>query len=137
MISSSCERILEQFKMYFPTLYEKGKDWWKSGPYHITVLLWDDSRLEFDSSDNTIRWIRALDYSTDNEILRREIGRNIKKFITYRGISQQELCEKIGVTESMMSRYINGTSMPGIDKLYNLAAVLNCQIDDLLGRHDE
>jgi DNA-binding Xre family transcriptional regulator len=93
----------------------------------------DDNRVEFDSSDNTIRWVRKIDRSVDNELLRKEIGRNIRKFIIYRGIQQQELSEKIGITEAMLSRYINGTSMPRLDKLHNIASVLGCRIDDLLG----
>lgn len=131
--SSSCERMIEQFKMYFPSLYEQGVDWWKSGPYHITILLADNGRVEFDASENTIRWAPKIDRLTGKDILRKEIGRNICKFVTYRGLSQQDISEKLGVTEAMLSRYINGTSMPGIDKLYNLASILNCQIDDLLG----
>ena len=133
MLNNSFEVIIDQFKMYFPNLYERGVDWWKSGPYHITVLLDDNSRVEFDSSENAIRWVSKIDHSTDNGILRKEIGRNIKKFITYRGIRQQDVCEKVGITQAMLSRYINGASMPGIDKLYNIASALNCTLDDLLG----
>jgi DNA-binding Xre family transcriptional regulator len=136
-MNSKCELMLEQFRMYFPNLYERGDDWWKSGPYHITVLLNDDSRVEFDSSDNTIRWVSRVDCTVNSESLRKEIGRNIRKFIIYRGLRQQDICEKIGITEAMLSRYLNGTSMPGVDKLHNLASVLNCQIGDLLGDYEE
>lgn len=133
MLGSSFGLILDQFKMYFPDLYDQGVDWWKSGPYHITILLRDNSRVEFDSSENTVRWVSKIDHTIDNEVLRKEIGRNIRKFITYRGIRQQEVSEKVGITEAMLSRYINGTSMPGIDKLHKLAGVLGCHVDDLLG----
>lgn len=136
MLDSSFGLILEQFRMYFPNLYEQGVDWWKSGPYHITVLLDDNSRVEFDSSDNTIRWVSVIDRSTDNDIFRKEIGRNIRKFIVYRGVRQQDVAEQAGITEAMLSRYINGTSMPGIDKLHNIANVLGCHIDDLLGSEE-
>ena len=133
MMHSSFELILEQFRLYYPDLYDQGVDWWKSGPYHITVLLNDDSRVEFDSSENTIRWVNKIDRSVDNDILRKEIGRNIRKFIVYKGDRQQDIADKAGITQAMLSRYINGTSMPGIDKLHNLAAALDCHVDDLLG----
>lgn len=133
MLNSSFEIKLEQFRMYFPDLYDQAIDWWKSGPYHVTVLLDDNSRVEFDSSDNTIRWVPKIDRSVDNDVLRKEIGRNIRKFIVYRGLRQQDISEKVGITEAMLSRYINGTSLPGIDKLHNLASVLGCRVDDLLG----
>lgn len=136
MLNSSFAIILEQFRMYFPDLYDRTVDWWKSGPYHITMKLKDDSRVEFDASDNTIRWIRKIDHTTDNENLRKEIGRNIRKFIVYRGSSQQDVAEQSGITQAMLSRYINGTSMPGLDKLHNLAAALGCQISDLIGAEE-
>lgn len=136
MLDSSFGLILEQFRLYFPNLYEQGIDWWKSGPYHITVLLDDNSRVEFDSSDNTIRWVSVIDRSTDNDIFRKEIGRNIRKFIVYRGMRQQDVAEQAGITEAMLSRYINGTSMPGLDKIHNIASVLGCHIDDLLGSEE-
>ena len=133
MMRSSFELILDQFRMYYPSLYDQGVDWWKSGPYHITVLLNDNSRVEFDSSENTIRWVSKIDHSVDNDILRKEIGRNIRKFIVYKGMNQQDVAERTGITQAMLSRYINGTSMPGIDKLHNIASVLDCHVDDLLG----
>lgn len=136
MVKSSYEIILEQFRMYYPNYYERATDWWKSGPYHITLLLDNNDRIEFDSSDNTIRWIPIIDRSVDNDILRKEIGRNIRKFIVYRGLRQQDVAEKIGVTEAMLSRYINGTSMPSLDKVHNLANALGCQITDLLGNDE-
>lgn len=136
MLNSSFTMILDQYRMYFPDLYTQTVDWWKSGPYHITVLLNDNSRAEFDSSDNTIRWVQKIDYSSDNDILRKEIGRNIRKFITYRGMRQQDVADQSGITQAMLSRYINGTSMPGLDKVYKLAGVLECEISDLLGRED-
>ena len=133
MMRSSFEIILDQFRMYYPSLYDQGVDWWKSGPYHITVLLNDNSRVEFDSSENTIRWVSKIDHSVDNDILRKEIGRNVRKFIVYKGMNQQDVAERAGITQAMLSRYINGTSMPGIDKLHNIASVLGCHVDDLLG----
>lgn len=133
MLHSSFELILEQFRMYYSDLYDQAVDWWKSGPYHITFLLNDDSRVEFDSSENTIRWVSKIDRSVDNDILRKEIGRNIRKFIVYKGVRQQDVADQAGITQAMLSRYINGTSIPGIDKLHNIAAALGCHVDDLLG----
>ena len=133
MLSSSFTLILDQFKMYYPDIYDQVADWWKSGPYHITLLLNDNSRVEFDSSDNSIRWIKKIDYSTDNDILRKEIGRNIRKFIVYRGLRQQDVSEQAGITQAMLSRYINGTSMPGLDKVHAIASVLDCRVVDILG----
>jgi predicted XRE-type DNA-binding protein len=137
MLKSSYELLLEQFSLHYPHFYKQSIDWWKSGPYHITFLLSNRDRIEFNASENTIRYIKPIDHFADSPDLRREIGRNIRKFITYRGLRQQEVSESAGITEAMLSRYINGTSMPGLDKLHNLACALGCQLTDLLGQTEE
>ena len=132
-MKSNSEILIEQFRLYFPDLYDRAIDWWKSGPYYITFLLDNNDRIEFDGSNNSIRWVRKIDRCVDNDEFRKEIGRNIKKFITYRGLNQQEISDKVGITQAMLSRYITGTSIPGVDKLNRLANVLDCRVGDLIG----
>jgi predicted XRE-type DNA-binding protein len=136
MVRSSYEILLNQFELNYPHFASRMVDWWKSGPYHVTFLLDNGDRVEFDSSENTIRYLKVINRSTDNEAFRKEIGRNIRKFITYTGMRQQDVSEKAGITQAMLSRYINGTSMPGLDKLHSLACVLGCHVEDLIGSDD-
>jgi transcriptional regulator with XRE-family HTH domain len=75
-----------------------------------------------------------LEASTANsDFLKKEIGHNLQKIISSRCISQAVIAERVGITPAMLSRYIHGTSMPGIDKLYSLASVLGCRVVDILG----
>jgi transcriptional regulator with XRE-family HTH domain len=89
--------------------------------------------MEFDAYEKTIRRIQPNNYEKDTADLRKEIGRNIQKAISNRGLSQGEIAERCGITEAMLSRYIHGTSTPGIDKIYKLAAVLSCRVVDIMG----
>ena len=132
-MKSNSEILIKQFELYYPDYYNRVIDWWKSGPYYITFLLDNNDRIEFDGSDNTIRWIRKIDRCVDSDEFRKEIGRNIKKFIIYKGLNQQEVSERVGITPAMLSRYITGTSIPGIDKINKLANVLGCRVGDLIG----
>jgi transcriptional regulator with XRE-family HTH domain len=50
-----------------------------------------------------------------------------------RSIPQSKVAEQSGMTQAMLSRYIHGTSMPGIDKIYALASTLGCRVVDILG----
>jgi predicted XRE-type DNA-binding protein len=132
MMREKYERLIDQFEHYYPYLYEQVVDWWPSGRLHITVKLDDGSLFEYSSVDNTIRKISSDNNTKDVEALRKEIGRNLQKVILTRGIPQSHIAEKVGITEAMLSRYIHGTSMPGVDKLYNIAATLGCRVADLL-----
>lgn len=138
MVKGKYERILEQFERYYSDMYNQTVDWWPSGRYHITVKLEDHMIFEFDATNNTIRRVRPDNYNNDINVLKCDIGRNIQKLISARGIPQSEIASRVGITEAMMSRYIHGTSMPGIDKVYSLAAALDCRVIDILGEaYDE
>lgn len=50
------------------------------------------------------------------------------------GISQKELANLVGVTDTTMSRYINGTREPKIEILSNISSVLQISIDELVGQ---
>jgi predicted XRE-type DNA-binding protein len=127
------DKIIDQFRCYYDYLYDQVVDWWPSGRTYITVKLEDSTLLEFDSFDNTIRRVQPNDYSKDSVAIRKDIGHNLKKIIMTRGMPQSEIAEKCGITEAMLSRYIHGTSMPGVDKIYALASALDCRAIDILG----
>jgi transcriptional regulator with XRE-family HTH domain len=51
-----------------------------------------------------------------------------------RGLSQQQVGEAIGVEPETISRMETGVISPSLKRLYQLAVVLDCPLDALLGR---
>lgn len=51
-----------------------------------------------------------------------------------RGLSQQELADRIGLSKSSINMYERGEREPGIDTLKRIAAFYNVDIDFLLGK---
>ena len=137
MVKEKYDRMLERFGQYYPYWYEDMVDWWPSGRLSITVKLRDGSMMEFSPYDNTVRNIVPGDYTKDIDILRKDIGCNIKKIIQTRGIAQGEIAKRCGITDAMLSRYIHGTSLPSVDKVHALASVLDCRVIDILGESFE
>jgi predicted XRE-type DNA-binding protein len=133
MIRNKYDEILDRFVNYYSYLWDQAVDWWPSGRRCITVKLRDGTMIEFDSFGDTIRTVSYSNNVKDAETLKKNLGHNLKKIVNTRGIPQSEIATKCGITEAMLSRYIHGTSMPGIDKLYTLAAVLDCRVIDILG----
>jgi DNA-binding Xre family transcriptional regulator len=133
MIKNKYDEIVTRFEEYYSYLWNQAVDWWPSGRRCITVKLEDGTMVEFDPFDDTIRTISPDTRTKDVEYLKKDIGHNLKKIVLTRGIPQAEIASKCGITEAMLSRYIHGTSMPGIDKIYTLASVLDCRIVDILG----
>ena len=137
MLNEKYIRMLEKFERYYPDLHSQTVDWWPSGRLCITVRLDDDYIFEFDSVTNTIRRIEQNRRKVDDDSLRKEIGHNLQKLIQTRSISQGTIASECGITPAMLSRYIHGTSLPGVDKVYALANVLGCRITDILGDYSE
>lgn len=61
------------------------------------------------------------------------LGKRISEMLQEQGIQQKELAERIGITETAMSRYINGTREPKPDVIANMATALHTTSDYLLG----
>ena len=137
MLNEKYNRMLDKFERYYPDLHRQAIDWWPSGRLCISVRLEDDYIFEFDSVTNTIRRIESNRSEVDDDTLRKEIGHNIQKLIQSRSISQSTIASECGITPAMLSRYIHGTSMPGVDKVYALANILGCRITDILGDYSK
>lgn len=63
-----------------------------------------------------------------------KLGENILERARQLSLSQKELATLIGVTDTTMSRYINGTREPKIEVLSNLATALKTSVDELIGQ---
>lgn len=60
----------------------------------------------------------------------------IKQLRTEKGITQQDLSDKLGITKSILSKYENGHREPGREILNSLADFFDVSVDYLLGRTD-
>lgn len=61
-----------------------------------------------------------------------EIQKALTEALRQRTITQAELAEKIGVTQSMISHYISGRKLPALDTLSRLCSVLDLDANEIL-----
>lgn len=61
------------------------------------------------------------------------LGNRILFYLQEAGMTRKELCEKTGITEAALSRYITGQREPRAVTLSSIAKALNVTMDDLLG----
>ncbi len=59
---------------------------------------------------------------------------NIKLARVKAKLTQEELAKKIGVGQTMISYYEKGYKVPTIPIIIRIADVLDCSIDELVGR---
>ncbi|MBQ4513634.1 MAG: helix-turn-helix transcriptional regulator [Anaerolineaceae bacterium] len=57
---------------------------------------------------------------------------NLKEIRLARGMTQQQLADASGITQSMICRLESREAMPSVETLKALSKVLECSIDELL-----
>ena len=65
------------------------------------------------------------------------LGGRISELLDKNGMTQRELADMVGVTETSMSRYIKGDRMPKGPIIANIALALHTTADYLLGQEGE
>jgi len=66
-----------------------------------------------------------------------KVGQTIKALRQKKDMTQMNLADELGVSYQAVSNWERGNSMPDISKLKELAGVLSCTIDELLGDSSE
>ena len=56
---------------------------------------------------------------------------NLKKLLKEKNISQKELADKIGLTESAVSRFVKENRIPTGENMLKIANALNVKVEDL------
>lgn len=65
------------------------------------------------------------------------LGGRIANLLKKSGLTQRELADKVGVTKSSMSRYVNGSRIPKGTIVANIANALHTTSDYLLGTEED
>ena len=66
-----------------------------------------------------------------------KLGETILKYRQQRGLSQEKLAERVGVSRQAVSKWEVGDAIPDTDKLIPLARALGITVDELLGNVPE
>jgi predicted XRE-type DNA-binding protein len=130
------EQIIEDYKIWHTSLYNRTVECRPSGKHCILASLDDETKIEFNSLDKTIRDVTRLYNHEFNETLdevawRKEFGHKLHRIITDKGMTQEKLSEVTGISRQMLSRYVRGTSTPSGYILSRIVETLGCDIREL------
>lgn len=62
-----------------------------------------------------------------------QIGKNVEKYRKAKGLTQQELADRVYVTQATISYLEKDVKTPGFEVLARIADVLECTTDDFRG----
>jgi len=63
-----------------------------------------------------------------------EFGKRLKQLRRERGVSQEFIAERLGISRQAVSKWESDTAQPDLDNLVKLSEVLEVSVDTLVGR---
>lgn len=124
------ELMFEDFIVYFPSIGTHAVKYWESSTYELYVELDDGMIAIFDYTNKTIRWLSQNDYTTEQKC-KYEFGRRLKRLMFIKGVTQMELADMTGISQTLLSGYITGRVSPTFPKVDKICRALDCSMDEL------
>lgn len=114
---------------HFPRLAEHVIDCYYNSPWEIIVELDNGSKQACYPHHHMLRFLPDnCDAITEAEC-RREFGIRLRYIMMSYGITQTELSEMTGITQSKISQYINSKALPSFYNTDKIAKAIGCPVD--------
>ena len=125
------EILLTNFKKQFPCFADHAVEYRKKGPFELVVKLDDGHVISYYDMEQGIRRLPSDDSRLTEEECREEFGIRLYRLMCDKGVTQPELSEMTGITQSNISNYINGRKTPSFYTVDKIARALDCSIEEL------
>ena len=103
--------------------------------FDILFIFKNGEKILFDSDKKTHRGLYPDDYVLSDEQRKKEFRDRLRTIMNRKGITQEELANRLGTTQTVISRYINGITVPNYVIVEKIAEILNCSTDDFRYKH--
>lgn len=123
--------LINNFKLYFPSLAEKAVDFKEDELGYLFVRLDSGMALVYDDENNSFRVLPVNSNNMSEEEHRQEFGVRLRKLLYRKGISQEDLSLMTGIPQSRISNYIRGKYTPSFYVVDKIAKALGCSTEDL------
>lgn len=123
--------IYENFKRHFPRIEEQVVSHHMRGPFELIVELEDGCCFAYYELGNTLHRIPRADELRDENVCRKEFGRLLYRVMYERGITQDDLSKKTGISQHSISKYVTGDVSPSFYNVDKIVRALGCSMDDL------
>ena len=102
--------------------------------YEILFVFKNGDKVIYDRVLRSFRGFYPEGHELTDEEWKRSFKIRLHTIMKHRGVSQEVLAERVGTSQTMITRYINGYCIPSTIMLAKIARALNCSLDDLVYR---
>ena len=126
------DRILERFEQAHPYMAENATHWMPAGRTSVVITMNTGRRFIYEAMDDTIRLMSfSPDTPLNEEEWKAEFKNRLKDAMRLAHTNQRELAERVGLSPAIISKYINGKSIPNVYHLNAIASALDCSLSEL------
>lgn len=123
--------IYENVQLYFPSIAEQAVEYIERTPDILIIKIKDGRTMYYDDIEKTMRQLPKDSNNLTEEEYKREFGFRLREVMYREGITQLELSERTGISQSMLSSYTSGRNIPSFYKVDKIAKALKCSTDEL------
>lgn len=124
------EHRFRNLQFYYPHIVEDAEQFFWDSPYEILIRLKNGNMVAYDDLEHTIRRLPKDSRKITEEESRNELGYRLYRMMRVKGVTQKELSEKTGISQSSISHYITGKKTPSFYNIDKIAKALDCPIDE-------
>lgn len=125
------EVLYENFKRCFPSEAREVEEWRPAGMFELFIKLRDGRKYLYDENENAIRRLPNDPNSLSEDECRNEFGRRLYRIMWLKGVTQLELSQMTGISQSIISGYMTGKHTPSFYNVDKIAKALNLSMDEL------
>ena len=126
----------ERLKVTYRDIFDRAIEYEEISPTEMLVKT-DNGRVYlYNTWGDTIRNM-PKDSNMDRDNFAVEVGERLRRIMDKKGVTQEILSKKTGITQTMISRYIIGKSIPSLYSADRISRALECDIRDFLYRYWE
>lgn len=123
--------IVYNFEALFPKVYENARRVVDAGYEQLIIEMRDRQIFVYDDFDKRlIRLDRMVGTELSDDDCRKEFGLKLRTMMSRFGTTQSMLSEKTGISQGIISRYINGASSPTYVNARKIANAMSCSVNE-------
>lgn len=123
--------LYEQFLWHHRYLRDEVDHYEETGMGELTLYFKNGSRVIYDSFEDRCRDLPKDARTMTEKECNEEFAARLRGVMRRRGCSQRELSERTGFSQSAISKYVTGKTMPSFYSVDRIARALDCSVDDL------
>lgn len=130
-MNRNVNQLIHNFKQMYRRMYERMIDYKQLTDHDILVVLDNGDKVLYDDFDKTYRMLPYDIYNLSEESYGIEFGKRLSSLMIRKGVTQYDLSCLTGLSQSTLSRYINGISVPNVYNFNKIIKAVRCSEDEI------